>query len=165
MDKPAYFRSMALPSLVSALVRSALALAACGLALPSRGQGLEPVDSTRLVCFFPDQPFALVRHRPYAALPRPWQRRGVTAYAGVRVAISPNGAYHLEQVLATSLTTGGHTTTTTYLTSAPAANARPQDWPLYPRLVRYVQQEIAFRRDPHVPADSLTFLSFLVRFK
>ena len=156
---------MAASSLVSLLVRSALALAAWGLALPGRGQGLEHVDSTRLVCFFPDQPFALMRHRPHAELPRPWHQRGVTAYAGVRVAISPNGAYRLEQVLATSLTTAGHTTTTTYLKSPPAANARPQDWPLYPRLVRYVQHEIAFRRDPHVPTDSLTFLSFLVRFK
>ena len=159
-----YFRAMP-SSLVSLLVRSALVLSVWGLALPSRGQGLEPMDSTRLVCFFPDQPFALVRHRPHADLPRPLHRRGVTGYAGVRVAISPNGTYRLEQVLATSLTTAGHTTTTTYLGTPSAANARPQDWPLYPHLVRYLQHEVAFRRDPLVPADSLTFLSFLVRFK
>jgi hypothetical protein len=165
LEKPAYFRAMAPLSLVPLLVRSTLALAACSLPLPSCGQGLAPVDSTHLVCFFPSQPFALVRHRPYADLPRPWQRRGVTGYAGVRVAISPNGAYRLEQVLATSLTTAGHTTKTTYLESPLAANVRPQDWPLYPRLVHYVQHEIAFRRDLHVPADSLTFVSFLVRFK
>jgi hypothetical protein len=158
---------MASPSLVSLLVRSALVLSAWGPALTSRGQGLEPVDSTRLVCVFPIQPqlFALVCHRPHADLPRPWQRRGVTGYAGVRVAISPTGDYRLEQVLATSLTTAGHTTTTTYSGTPPAATARPQDWPLYPRLVRYLQHEVAFRRDPHVPADSLTFVSFLVRFK
>ncbi|MGI4971987.1 MAG: hypothetical protein ACRYGH_23830 [Janthinobacterium lividum] len=106
-----------------------------------------------------------MRHRPHANLPRSWQRRGVTGYAGVRVAISPNGACRLEQVLATSLTTAGHTTTTTYLASSLATNARPQDWPLYSALVRYVQHEVAFRRDPHIPADSLTFVSFLVRFK
>jgi hypothetical protein len=151
-------------SLLSLLVRSALTLASWGIALPGHGQGLEPVDSTRLVCLFPSQPFALVRHRPHADLPRAWQRRGVTAYAAVRVAIAPDGAFHLEQVLSTSLTTARHTTTTTYLESPPTA-ARPQAWPLYPRLVRYVQHEVAFRRDPHVPADSRTFVYFLVRFK
>lgn len=156
---------MAPPALVSWLVRSALVLAAWSLPLPSYGQGRKPVDSTRLVCFFPDQLFALVRHRPYTDLPRPWQRRGVTGYAGVRVAISPNGAYRLEQVLATSLNIAGHTTRTTYLASPLTAHARPQDWPLYPRLVHYVQHEIAFRRDLYMPADSRTFVSFLVRFK
>ena len=80
----------------------------CGPAIPSYAQVDTVSSNHKIVDPVELAPFELVRKKLHTALPAAMQRKGITGFAGVEVAITPDVAYRLIRVLKIKVTEPGH---------------------------------------------------------
>jgi len=95
------------------------------------------------------------------------QRKGITGFAGVEVAITPDGAHRLIRVLKIKVTEPGQATLSVDLLDYTAKSIpyTVQSVPYYPLVVEYVQHAVSFRPTGQGPVLPITYMTFLVRFK
>ena len=139
----------------------------CGVTALGYAQvGPQPPDGTIID---PVEPalFALERTQPQAALPAARQRKGITGFAAVEVAIAPDGAHRLVRVLKLKVTEPGQATLSVDLLNyqAKAIPYTVQSLPYYPLVVDYVQHAVAFRPTHQGPVRPINYMTFLVRFQ
>lgn len=111
--------------------------------------------------------FALERTKPHAALPAALQRKGITGFAAVEVAIAPDGSHRLVRVLKLKVTEPGQATLSVDLLNyqAKAIPYTVQSLPYYPLVVDYVQHAVSFRPTHQGPVRLINYMTFLVRFQ
>lgn len=139
----------------------------CGVAAPGYAQvGPRPPDGKIID---PVEPalFALKRTKPHAALPAALQRKGITGFAAVEVAIAPDGAHRLVRVLKLRVTEPGQATLSVDVLNyqATAIPYTVQSLPYYPLVVDYVQHAVSFRPTHQGPVRPINYMTFLVRFR
>jgi hypothetical protein len=139
----------------------------CGATTPSYAQvDTLPAEGKIVDCFEP-LAFTLARKKPQASLPAALHGKGITGFAAVEVAITPDGAHRLVRVLKLKVTEPGQATLSVDLLDyqAKAVPYTVQSLPYYPMLVEYVQHDVSFRPTHQGPVRPITYMSFLIRFK
>jgi len=139
----------------------------CGTATPSYAQVDTLSSNSRIIDPVEPVSFTLERKKPHAALPGALQGKGITGFAAVEVAITPNGAHRLVRVLKLKVTEPGQATLSVDLLNYHAKTIpyTVQSLPYYPLMVEYVQHEVSFRRTHEGPIRPITYISFMIRFK
>ncbi|GAB3299439.1 hypothetical protein GCM10027511_14690 [Hymenobacter humi] len=140
----------------------------CGVATSGYAQ-VDTIPPDAQIIIDPVEPvaFKLERKKPHATLPAALRRKGITGFAAVQVAITPDGGHRLVRVLKVSVTELGQATLEVNLLNYQAETIpySVQSLPYYPLLVAYVKRDVSFRPTHQGPVSPSTSMVFKIGFQ